>query len=88
MAETKNELKYLFSTESLRHVPFAILGNKIDIPTACSGDELRHYLDLPQAYNSYGGGEGGVTTRPNGGPVQVFMVGLFFQMISSNSQRY
>lgn len=83
MPEAKNELQYLFQTESLRHVPFAILGNKIDIPTACSSDELRNYLQLPASY-SYGYGQGSgannLTMRPNGGPIEVFMVSLVNKM--------
>lgn len=78
MPEAKEELHHLFETESLRHVPFAILGNKIDIPTACSQDELSGLLHLPASYG-YGGGQGGAQ-RPNGGPIEVFMVSLVHKM--------
>merc|ERR1712194_77836 len=84
MAETKNELHSLFGTESLRHVPFAVLGNKIDIPTACSSDELRQYLQLPVSNSGgYGGyNDGGVAgaQRNGGGLVEVFMVSLVNKM--------
>ena len=36
MQESKNELQALFETESLKHVPFAVLGNKIDMQRAAS----------------------------------------------------
>ena len=87
MPEAKEELAYLMETESLKHVPFAILGNKIDIPTACSDEELRSFLQVPMSYNynyQQGGGGGGSNQyayRPNGGaPIEVFMVSLVNKM--------
>jgi len=84
MAEAKIELQYLFETESLRYVPFAILGNKIDIPTACSAEELVNFLELPMAYGYQGynaqSGQGQWANRPNGGPIEVFMVSLVNKM--------
>ncbi|CAD7929682.1 unnamed protein product [Amoebophrya sp. A25] len=92
MAEAKIELQYLFETETLRYVPFAILGNKIDIPTACSAEELVQFLELPMAYNYQGyskndsqnlhfqPGSGQWANRPNGGPIEVFMVSLVNKM--------
>lgn len=77
MPEAKEELHHLFEVETLRHVPFAILGNKIDIPTACSDEELRSFLQVPATYG-YGGS--GHAHRPNGGPVEVFMVSLVHKM--------
>lgn len=93
MAEAKHELQYLFETESLRHVPFAILGNKIDIPTACSDEELRQYLQLPTSYSNYGYQQGGgagqsVGYRQNGGPIEVFMVSLVNKMGYSAAFRW
>jgi len=82
MDEAKNELHGLFNTESLRQIPFAILGNKIDIPTACSSDELRHYLQITTnySYGGYGGDAGNSAVGPNGGPVEIFMVSLVNKM--------
>lgn len=51
MPEAQEELRYLFETEALKRVPFCILGNKIDIPTACSEEELRGFLNIPMGYS-------------------------------------
>lgn len=81
MAEAREELKKVFETESLRHVPIAVLGNKIDIPTACSEEELRSFLQIPISYN-YNMNQGGQnwSYRPGGGPVDVFMCSLLNKM--------
>lgn len=53
-------------TDELSHVPFVILGNKIDAPGAVSEEELREALGLTQTYGA----------TPNGSdvrPVEVFM---------------
>jgi GTP-binding protein SAR1 len=39
--ESKRELDSLLSDDGLSTVPFMVLGNKIDIPTAASEEELR-----------------------------------------------
>lgn len=39
--ESKRELDSLLSDDGLATVPFLVLGNKIDIPTAASEEELR-----------------------------------------------
>jgi len=81
MMEAKNELHALFENESLRLIPFAILGNKIDIPTACGEDELRNFLQLPSVSSyGYNQGSGGVAYRQGGGPVEVFMCSLVNKM--------
>lgn len=92
MAEAKCELQFLFQTDSLRQVPFAILGNKIDIPTACSDEELRSFLQLPASFSGYGygqpGGQQQYAMRPNGGPIEVFMVSLKNKMGYSNAFKW
>lgn len=44
--ESKRELDALLSVESLATVPFLILGNRIDLQSAASEDELRYHLGL------------------------------------------
>jgi GTP-binding protein SAR1 len=39
--ESKRELDSLLSDDGLAKVPFLVLGNKVDIPTAASEEELR-----------------------------------------------
>merc|ERR1712045_874101 len=46
--EAREELHRLLEEPSLVQVPFAILGNKIDIPVAASEEELRQSLGLYQ----------------------------------------
>ena len=60
--ESKRELDSLLSDDNLASVPFVCLGNKIDIPTAASEEELRQWLGL-----TYTTGKGKVAldkTRP------------------------
>ncbi|KAG6908769.1 COPII coat GTPase [Tephrocybe rancida] len=48
LSESKVELDGLLANEELAHVPFLVLGNKIDAEGALSEDELRHHLGLYQ----------------------------------------
>merc|ERR1711998_118487 len=48
--EAREELTGLMNEQGLQSVPFVVLGNKIDIPTAASEDELRQALGLMSAY--------------------------------------
>ena len=49
--EAKKELDALLTSEDLGHVPFLILGNKIDVGRAASEEDLRYQLGL---YDTYG----------------------------------
>lgn len=69
LAEAKYELDALLSDESLIDIPFLILGNKIDIPSACSEEALRHHLGL----TNYTTGKGTVQLDKTIRPIEVFM---------------
>merc|ERR1712217_845358 len=75
--ESKEELSHLLEEQSLQNVPFVVLGNKIDIPTAASEDELRNALGL-FSHMTYGRdakkGQAGVR------PIELFMVSVVKRM--------
>jgi len=75
--EAKEELSSLLEEESLGSVPFVILGNKIDIPTAAPEDELRHALAL-YSHMTYGRStkKGESSVRP----VELFMCSVVKRM--------
>mmetsp|Transcript_8830 Transcript_8830/g.19401 ORF Transcript_8830/g.19401 Transcript_8830/m.19401 type:complete len:194 (+) Transcript_8830:87-668(+) len=76
-SEAKEELSHLLEEQSLSQVPFVVLGNKIDIPTAASEDELRHNLGL-YSHMTYGRE---VRKDTNGQrPVEMFMVSVVKRM--------
>lgn len=67
--ESKRELDSLLSDDNLATVPFVVLGNKIDIPTAASEEELRQWLGL-----TYTTGKGKVNlTDSKMRPLELFM---------------
>jgi len=75
--ESKEELSHLLEDQSLASVPFIVLGNKIDIPTAASEDELRNSLGL-FGHMTYGreAKKGDSNIRP----VELFMVSVVRRM--------
>jgi GTP-binding protein SAR1 len=69
--EAKKELDELLTDESLSGVPFVVLGNKIDIPSAASEPELRGCLGM---HNTYGKEiRGSVDPNNNIRPMELFM---------------
>jgi GTP-binding protein SAR1 len=76
-SESKRELDALLSDESLANVPFLILGNKIDIPSAASEDELRYNMGL----TNFTTGKGKVNfSDSNVRPIEVFMCSIVRKM--------
>ncbi|KAF9363273.1 COPII coat GTPase [Mortierella sp. NVP85] len=65
--ESKAELNALLSIQQLEHVPFLVLGNKIDAPFAVSEEDLRSALGLFQTT-----GKGKVPLKDIR-PIEVFM---------------
>jgi GTP-binding protein SAR1 len=81
LPEANEELNQLLNQEALANVPFVILGNKIDIPTACSEDELRNCLGLYQQV-TFGREKPSNWDKKAGGqrPVEIFMVSIMKRM--------
>jgi signal recognition particle receptor subunit beta len=44
--ESRDALQQLFAEDSLNDVPFLIMANKIDLPTALSPTEVQNHLEL------------------------------------------
>merc|ERR1719401_1708818 len=79
--EAREELSHLLEDQALSSVPFVVLGNKIDIPTAASEDELRNVLGLYSHMTfgreiKKGANKGDLSVRP----VEVFMVSVVKRM--------
>ena len=78
--EAKKELDELLSSEELVDVPFLVLGNKIDMPSAASEEELKFALGLLDTY-------GKDTTKPDNKqsahsvrPIEIYMCSVATRM--------
>jgi len=68
--EAREELNKLLEIEELQRVPFAILGNKIDLPECVSEQTLRHHLGLFATTGKDGQSIGDIR------PIEVFMCSI------------
>jgi GTP-binding protein SAR1 len=68
--EAKKELDDILSNPELSKIPVLVLGNKIDMPRACSEEELRYGLGLQQTTGKGGGALGDIR------PIEVFMCSI------------
>ena len=76
--EAKKELDALLTDELLQSCPFLVLGNKIDVPSAASEDELRMALGLHQ---TSGKDPNAATNRDSGvRPIELFMCSVVRKM--------
>ncbi|CEM11651.1 unnamed protein product [Vitrella brassicaformis CCMP3155] len=82
--EAREELNQLLESQELSTVPFVVLGNKIDVPSAASEDELRQALGL-YSHMTYGRdrkGDSGVR------PVELFMCSVVKRMGYADAFRW
>lgn len=74
--EAKKELDALLTSDELQDVPFLVLGNKIDMPTAASEEELKYALGLMDTY--------GKDTKPDKDspvrPIELYMCSVIRRM--------
>jgi len=74
--EAKRELDALLITEELVNVPFLVLGNKIDLGTAPSEEDLRYQLGLYETYGKESKGEKSPSIRP----IELYMCSVVKKM--------
>jgi GTP-binding protein SAR1 len=74
--ESKKELDSLLSDDGLANVPFLVLGNKIDVPSAASEDELRLNLGL----TNFTSGKGKPDPNNASRPIEIFMCSVVKRM--------
>jgi len=84
--EAKDELHGLLESHELAEVPFVVLGNKIDIPSAASEDELRNALGL-YSHMTYGRTTQG-KAEPGVRPIELFMVSIVKRMGYADAFRW
>jgi GTP-binding protein SAR1 len=73
------KIQGLLAIEDLSRTPFMVLGNKIDLPTAVSEEELRYHLGLTQTTGK--GRNLGATVQQQGiRPIEVFMCSVVRRM--------
>lgn len=74
--EAKKELDALLTSDELADVPFLVLGNKIDMPSAASEEELKYALGLVDTY--------GKDTKPDKDsgvrPIELYMCSVIWRM--------
>jgi len=74
--ESKRELDQLLTDEMLANTPILVLGNKIDLPSAASEDDLRYALGLNDTF--------GKDTKPDSAngvrPIELFMCSVVRKM--------
>mmetsp|Transcript_17826 Transcript_17826/g.32298 ORF Transcript_17826/g.32298 Transcript_17826/m.32298 type:complete len:196 (+) Transcript_17826:72-659(+) len=75
--EAREEIGRLLRDPALQGVPFAVLGNKIDIPVAASEDELRHSLALPMHFTT---GKDAIKGEVSDRPTELFMCSVVKRM--------
>lgn len=73
--EAKKELDALLTSEELQDVPFLVLGNKIDMPTAASEEELKFALGLVDTYGKDKGPDSSGTR-----PIELYMCSVIRRM--------
>jgi GTP-binding protein SAR1 len=74
--EAKKELDALLTSEELQDVPFLVLGNKIDMPTAASEEELKYALGLIDTYGKDKGPDANSGVRP----IELYMCSVIRRM--------
>eukprot|EP01039_Chlorochromonas_danica_P004853 gene4853-5321_t len=74
--EAKKELDALLSEEELANIPFLVLGNKIDLGTAPSEEDLRYQLGLYETY----GKETKADKSSNIRPIELYMCSVVKKM--------
>ena len=72
VGESKEQLDLLLNDDMLAKVPFAILGNKVDMPNAMSPDVLKQRLGVDGLCT----GQNNPDTKGNFRPLEVYMVSV------------